>query len=286
MSEGMKWADLDSDDSDDESVIIYDTQPAGLNDGTVQAPDQPGWGDSDESDEEQVDEEDDTAGGHESEEDVNDYEETEEAKEALRRAREEKKLKEEEQQKEAAKPLTKKEKQALKSKEMDDLESLLNEFGVAPDEEVVAGADDAKPDAEGDAAADDKSSKKKKKRKKKKTATSSSAAAAAETTEEAAKEDTGKTVDIASVLKKKGKTFKEIKYSSSFCSERSKSEGNFKKRQEEEERQVCTWSSIKMRRTGMDSFIHSFLRQDLVYFILYRIFFKTSRFQRELSRHF
>lgn len=32
----MKWADLDSDDSDDEEIITYDIQPAGLNDGTVQ----------------------------------------------------------------------------------------------------------------------------------------------------------------------------------------------------------------------------------------------------------
>ena len=32
----MKWADMDSDSSEDEEEIVMPTQPAGLNDGTVQ----------------------------------------------------------------------------------------------------------------------------------------------------------------------------------------------------------------------------------------------------------
>lgn len=86
---------------------------------------------------------------------------------------------------------------------MDDLESLLNEFGVAPDQDVTA--DDVKSETEADVVPDVQSSKKKKKRKKKKAANSSSS----ETTEQAGNDGAGKPVDIATVLKSKAKPSKK-----------------------------------------------------------------------------
>jgi len=65
------------------------------------------------------------------------------------------------------KPLSKKERQALKAKELDDLDSLLNEFGVEEAPQIANEEDKAEEDsAAAEAAASSKKKKKKKGKKK------------------------------------------------------------------------------------------------------------------------
>lgn len=177
----MKWADIDSDDSDDE-VMNIPVQPAGLNDGTVQASidvnqlsGSTRWADTGSGDEVDAEEQNDEI--HESDaEEEEEEQETEEERiareEALRKAKEEKKLKEEKlkaDEEAKKKPLTKKEKQALKAKEMNEMDDLFNEFGVAPtasnEEETEQAEDDNNNQEEGEQATQ-KSKKKRKKKKK------------------------------------------------------------------------------------------------------------------------
>jgi len=109
----MQWADLDSDDSDDESIVMV-TQHAGLNDGTVQAQaiiteiqEQP------ESDDEEIEATPFSSDNESSDEEEEPTAEEMEAKqEELRKLKEEKR-KTQEEEAIKKKPLTKKEKADL-----------------------------------------------------------------------------------------------------------------------------------------------------------------------------
>lgn len=139
MSTGIRWADS-SDESEDEysTSMAHVTQHTGLNDGSIPAMQQGGQPDgrggvagfsSDEEEANEIDEESES-----------ESEESESEEDELPR-----KVDTEPVKKEVQKPpprkraLSKKEKQALKAKELDALDNLLNEFGVA---------EDAKPELE------------------------------------------------------------------------------------------------------------------------------------------
>lgn len=204
MSDGMKWADLDSDDSDDE-VLNVEIQHAGLNDGTVQAPSAIYSGPTvEESQNLSVADNDLNNYIVESDEESSD-EDNEASTVALRRAREAKRLKElaeSEKDKLTTRNLTKKERQALKEKEMDDLDSLLNEFGLSKEESKS-----------NEAATNQNSKRKKKKKKKKDSSTSMNDADEPNTTLLPAsipKENQTQQVNVASILKAKAKSTKKV----------------------------------------------------------------------------
>lgn len=125
---GLNWAE--SSDEEDEYMAPV-TKHVGLNDGTIPA-DQTGvagFSSDEESSVHEIDESSESESEAE-EEEKEDLQERKRREEALRLAKEE----EERKKKEAKRPLSKKEKQALKAKELDDLDSLLDDFGVNTNE--------------------------------------------------------------------------------------------------------------------------------------------------------
>lgn len=222
----MQWADLDSDDSDDDVMSNIPIQHAGLNDGTVQVqsylneieeefPEQPNdTAEDPKSVQNSADE-------SESEEDDEDDEDEEALREALRKAREEKKLKEEKAKKDA-RPLTKKEKAALKNQELNDLDNLLNELGVSESNGDVKNIDGGKEKTEVNVeGGQSKSSKKKKKRKKKKDGPTSN---------KVAEEETVEIVDIATALKSKVKGIKKSNNAATAAAKEAKAKSANKKK--------------------------------------------------------
>jgi len=156
----------------------------------------------------------DNDGGEEEEEEEEEEETEEERKareEALRKAKEEKRLREEERKAEEEKkkkPLTKKEKQALKAKEMDEIDDLLNQFGVSAEGDTATSKPEEKEKEEtGVQEGTSKSKKKRKNRKKKNGATNDDDKAEATSTEEAS--GVSEAVNVAAVLKAKAKVTKK-----------------------------------------------------------------------------
>lgn len=189
---GLRWADSSSDESESEDEFGTTTQHAGLNDGSIGVnftekvivsdmniikPRAAGFS---------SDEESSMQSESSSDDDVDDEEEKK--REAMKKEVETKK-------KVTKKPLSKKEKQALKAKELDDLDDLLNEFGVDTKDEIVT-PNEVVAESEPNVATTTSTSKKKKKRNKKKNTT----AASVEPTSENVK-----TVDVAAVVKAKAK---------------------------------------------------------------------------------
>ena len=101
-----------------------------------------------------------------------------------------------------AKPLKKKEKAALKNKELDNLDSLLRELGVEGEEKIGNG-DDAKEEPKSTEVTDSKSSGKKNKLKKKENNTSINATATKT-------EETAEVKDVIAGLKETSKSLKKL----------------------------------------------------------------------------
>merc|ERR1712226_296500 len=116
------------------------------------------------------------------------------------------------------KPLTKKEKQALKKKELDDLNDILKDFGVAGGNDAVKEVENGEPAAIAEGEGDDTTKAKKKKKKRSKGKNNKKEEVGEEpasTTEKSTIEpENSETLDVAAVLrakaKPKGKTVAEI----------------------------------------------------------------------------
>jgi len=145
---GIRWADSSSDESSDDEAEMQQMQPAGLNFGSIQAYSQGGEtaGESQQTfipqesatrDESVSDDEKHELSDSESEGEETDEEERERRGEILQKVREEAEAKKQAEA-EAKRKLTKKEQQALKAKELHDIDALMNEFGVANEEEKPA----------------------------------------------------------------------------------------------------------------------------------------------------
>jgi len=221
---GLRWADSSSDESEYEEDYPTTTQHAGLNDGFIGLnfneavePDmeamQPrvALGFSSDEDSSLADDDDSDVDNNEDENKKND--------DLAKKKKEE----EEAEKKSAQKPLTKKERQALKAKELGDLDHLLNEFGVAStasttenndtkNDKTIATNHDQNGKVDENATATTTTKKKKKRNKKKNNseASNSNTPAAANTT--TGSSNTGASsnpittkVDVAAVLKAKAK---------------------------------------------------------------------------------
>uniref|UniRef100_A0A7S2R2H4 Uncharacterized protein n=1 Tax=Eucampia antarctica TaxID=49252 RepID=A0A7S2R2H4_9STRA len=206
---GMRWADTSSDESEPEPMPV---QQAGLNDGNVgsmqinqpiKAPPLVAVPTSRfhlevESDvERELDSDADTDSDVEKETE----EELARSEAALKKARANADAKKKETK--PKRPITKQEKQALKAKEQDDLDNLLNDFGVDTHKEKEAETEIKDIQKTDDVAlvgaASTKSKRKKKKGKKKDSPEGGEA-------NKAVAESTGGVVDVASIMKSKSKT--------------------------------------------------------------------------------
>lgn len=197
-STGIRWADSSDEESEDEYILENQyTEPAGLNDGSIrshhhedpssQVPDDGGVEDFSSDEGSDVESESESSSDEEEDPQSGTTEKAELPKEEIKK-------------KIIATPLTKQEKLDLKAKELDDLDSLLNEMGIAAPEKVEEEPSPPIITTEAKIGVEKSGTAKRKKKKKK-----GKAKAGAGEAVNAPEVNGQKVVDVAAVMKAKAK---------------------------------------------------------------------------------